>query len=103
MPPDRHRFDYVCFPTRKVPVLTICASSRREVCGAAGNCGGKAPGAAARGFIPTRAKITIGGVDIQQIDRKYLRSHVGLMLQALPLWRSIIDTYPSPCRRAETR
>ena len=26
-------------------------------------------------------EITIGGVDIQQIDRKYLRAHVGLILQ----------------------
>ena len=32
-------------------------------------------------IAPTSGKITIGGVDIQQIDRKYLRAHVGLMLQ----------------------
>ena len=30
---------------------------------------------------PTSGRITIGGVDIQKIDRKYLRAHVGLMLQ----------------------
>ena len=32
-------------------------------------------------YTPTSGKITIGGVDIQQIDRKYLRAHVGLILQ----------------------
>ena len=32
-------------------------------------------------YAPTSGKITIGGVDIQQIDRKYLRAHVGLILQ----------------------
>ena len=32
-------------------------------------------------YTPTNGKITIGGVDIQQIDRKYLRAHVGLILQ----------------------
>ncbi len=30
---------------------------------------------------PTSGRITIGGVDIKNIDRKYLRAHVGLMLQ----------------------
>ena len=32
-------------------------------------------------LAPGQGKITIGGVDIQQIDRKYLRAHVGLILQ----------------------
>ncbi|MEG0996378.1 MAG: ATP-binding cassette domain-containing protein, partial [Clostridia bacterium] len=32
-------------------------------------------------LIPTSGTITIGGVDIQQIDRWYLRAHIGLMLQ----------------------
>ena len=32
-------------------------------------------------FAPNEGKITIGGVDIQQIDRSYLRSRVGLVLQ----------------------
>ena len=32
-------------------------------------------------FAPTEGKITIGGVDIAQIDRSYLRSRVGLVLQ----------------------
>ena len=32
-------------------------------------------------ITPTAGVITIGGVDIQTIDRKYLRAHVGLMLQ----------------------
>ena len=32
-------------------------------------------------FTPTKGKITIGGVDIATIDRSYLRSRVGLVLQ----------------------
>lgn len=32
-------------------------------------------------FAPSSGKITIGGVDIGQIDRSYLRSRVGLVLQ----------------------
>ena len=32
-------------------------------------------------FAPQDGRITIGGVDIQTIDRKYLRRHVGLILQ----------------------
>lgn len=32
-------------------------------------------------FEPQEGKITIGGVDIQKIDRKYLRSRIGLVLQ----------------------
>ncbi len=32
-------------------------------------------------FAPTSGKITIGGVDISSIDRSYLRSRVGLVLQ----------------------
>lgn len=32
-------------------------------------------------IAPTAGRITIGGVDIQRINRKYLRAHVGLMLQ----------------------
>ena len=32
-------------------------------------------------FEPQSGRITIGGVDIQKIDRSYLRAHVGLVLQ----------------------
>jgi len=32
-------------------------------------------------YTPTSGRILIGGVDIQQIDRKHLRAHVGLLLQ----------------------
>ncbi|MEG0494133.1 MAG: ABC transporter ATP-binding protein [Clostridia bacterium] len=32
-------------------------------------------------IVPDSGTITIGGVDIQKIDRQYLRAHVGLMLQ----------------------
>ena len=32
-------------------------------------------------YVPNSGTITIGGVNIQQIDRKYLREHIGLILQ----------------------
>lgn len=43
-------------------------------------------------YAPTSGTITIGGVDIQKIDRKHLRAHVGLMLQEPFLYgRSIYE------------
>lgn len=43
-------------------------------------------------FEPTKGTITIGGIDIQKIDRWYLRSHVGLMLQEPFLYgRTVMD------------
>lgn len=43
-------------------------------------------------FEPTSGTITIGGVDIQKIDRAYLRGHVGLMLQEPFLYgRTVMD------------
>ncbi|MDD3336883.1 MAG: ABC transporter ATP-binding protein [Eubacteriales bacterium] len=43
-------------------------------------------------FEPTEGRITIGGVDLKDIDRWYLRAHVGLMLQEPFLYaRNIYD------------
>ena len=43
-------------------------------------------------YEPTSGHITIGGVDIRNIDRAYLRSHVGLMLQEPFLYgRSVME------------
>lgn len=43
-------------------------------------------------YAPTSGRILIGGVDIQRIDRKYLRGHVGLMLQEPFLYgRSVME------------
>ena len=86
--PDLHGdivFDHVSFayPDDNVPVLrdvsfTIPAGKTAAVLGGTGS--GKST-MMYRLYTPTSGKITIGGVDIQQIDRKYLRAHVGLILQ----------------------
>lgn len=89
--PDLHGdivFDHVSFayPDDNVPVLrdvsfTIPAGKTAAVLG--GTSSGKSTMMylLQRLYTPTSGKITIGGVDIQQIDRKYLRAHVGLILQ----------------------
>ena len=86
--PDLHGdivFDHVSFayPDDNVLVLrdvsfTIPAGKTAAVLGGTGS--GKSTMMYLL-YTPTSGKITIGGVDIQQIDRKYLRAHVGLILQ----------------------
>ena len=89
--PDLHGdivFDHVSFayPDDNVPVLrdvsfTIPAGKTAEVLGGTGSGKSTMMYLLQRLYTPTSGKITIGGVDIQQIDRKYLRAHVGLILQ----------------------
>ena len=89
--PDLHGdivFDHVSFayPDDNVPVLrdvsfTIPAGKTAAVLGGTGSGKSTMMYLLQRLFTPTSGKITIGGVDIQQIDRKYLRAHVGLILQ----------------------
>lgn len=89
--PDLHGdivFDHVSFayPDDNVPVLrdvsfTIPAGKTAAVLGATGSGKSTMMYLLQRLYTPTSGKITIGGVDIQQIDRKYLRAHVGLILQ----------------------
>lgn len=89
--PDLHGdivFDHVCFayPDDNVPVLrdvsfTIPAGKTAAVLGGTGSGKSTMMYLLQRLYTPTSGKITIGGVDIQQIDRKYLRAHVGLILQ----------------------
>ena len=89
--PDLHGdivFDHVSFayPDDNVPVLrdvsfTIPAGKTAEVLGGTGSGKSTMMYLLQRLYAPTSGKITIGGVDIQQIDRKYLRAHVGLILQ----------------------
>lgn len=89
--PDLHGdivFDHVSFayPDGNVPVLrdvsfTIPAGKTAAVLGGTGSGKSTMMYLLQRLYTPTNAKITIGGVDIQQIDRKYLRAHVGLILQ----------------------
>ena len=89
--PDLHGdivFDHVSFayPDENVPVLrdvsfTIPAGKTAAVLGGTGSGKSTMMYLLQRLYTPTNGKITIGGVDIQQIDRKYLRAHVGLILQ----------------------
>lgn len=89
--PDLHGdivFDHVSFayPDDNVPVLrdvsfTIPAGKTAAVLGGTGSGKSTMMYLLQRLYTPTSGKITIGGVDIQQIDRKYLRVHVGLILQ----------------------
>lgn len=89
--PDLHGdivFDHVSFayPDDNVPVLrdvsfTIPAGKTAVVLGGTGSGKSTMMYLLQRLYTPTGGKITIGGVDIQQIDRKYLRAHVGLILQ----------------------
>lgn len=89
--PDLHGdivFDHVSFayPDVNVPVLrdvsfTIPAGKTAAVLGGTGSGKSTMMYLLQRLYTPTSGKITIGGVDIQQIDRKYLRAHVGLILQ----------------------
>ena len=89
--PDLHGdivFDHVSFayPDDNVPVLrdvsfTIPAGKTAAVRGGTGSGKSTMMYLLQRLYTPTSGKITIGGVDIQQIDRKYLRAHVGLILQ----------------------
>ena len=89
--PDLHGdivFDHVSFayPDDNVPVLrdvsfTIPAGKTAAVLGGTGTGKSTMMYLLQRLYTPTSGKITIGGVDIQQIDRKYLRAHVGLILQ----------------------
>lgn len=89
--PDLHGdivFDHVSFayPDDNMPVLrdvsfTIPAGKTAAVLGGTGSGKSTMMYLLQRLYTPTSGKITIGGVDIQQIDRKYLRAHVGLILQ----------------------
>ena len=89
--PDLHGdivFDHVSFayPDDNVPVLrdvsfTIPAGKTAAVLGGTGSGKSTMMYLLQWLYAPTSGKITIGGVDIQQIDRKYLRAHVGLILQ----------------------
>ncbi len=89
--PDLHGdivFDHVSFayPDDGVPVLkdvsfTIPAGTTAAVLGGTGSGKSTMMYLLQRLYEPTSGRITIGGVDIREIDRSHLRSHVGLILQ----------------------
>ena len=100
--PDLHGdivFDHVSFayPDDGVPVLkdvsfTIPAGATAAVLGGTGSGKSTMMYLLQRLYEPTSGRITIGGVDIQTIDRSHLRSHVGLILQEPFLYsKSIYD------------
>ncbi len=81
-------FDHVSFayPDDGVPVLrdvsfTIPSGSTVAVLGSTGSGKSTLMYLLQRLYAPTGGKITIDGVDLQRIDRDWLRSHVGLILQ----------------------
>lgn len=81
-------FDHVSFayPDDHVPVLkdvsfTIPAGKTAAVLGGTGSGKSTMMYLLQRLYEPTGGKITIGGVNILDIDRAHLRSHVGLILQ----------------------
>ena len=61
--------------------FTVPAGKTVAILGATGSGKSSVVHLLQRLFAPTAGKITIGGVDIQKIDRRYLRSRVGLVLQ----------------------
>ena len=89
--PDLHGdivFDHVSFayPDDAAPVLsdvsfTIPAGKTAAILGGTGSGKSTMMYLLQRLYVPSSGKITIGGVDLQQIDRTYLRAHVGLILQ----------------------
>ncbi len=81
-------FDHVSFayPDDGVPVLkdvsfTIPAGTTAAVLGGTGSGKSTMMYLLQRLYEPTGGRITIGGVDIRDIERSHLRSHVGLILQ----------------------
>ena len=81
-------FDHVTFayPDDGVPVLqdvsfTIPAGKTAAVLGATGSGKSTLVYLLQRLYEPTEGRITIGGVDLRRIDRTWLRSHVGLIMQ----------------------
>ncbi|MGN1019777.1 MAG: ABC transporter ATP-binding protein [Aristaeellaceae bacterium] len=107
--PDLHGdivFDHVSFayPDDNVPVLrdvsfTIPAGCTAAVLGGTGSGKSTMMYLLQRLYEPTGGKITIGGVNILDIDRSYLRSHVGLILQEPFLYSKTIRENVGIARR----
>ncbi len=89
--PDLHGdivFDHVSFayPDDGVPVLedvsfTIPAGTTTAVLGATGSGKSTLMYLLQRLYEPTSGTITVGGADLRTVDRKWLRSRIGLILQ----------------------
>lgn len=99
-------FDHVSFayPDDQVPVLedisfTIPAGKTAAILGGTGSGKSTLVYLLQRLYEPTSGTITIGGVDIQQIDRAHLRRHVGLILQEPFLYSKTIRDNVGIARR----
>ncbi len=99
-------FDHVSFayPDDGVPVLsdvsfTIPAGATAAVLGSTGSGKSTMMYLLQRLYEPTGGVITIGGVDIRRIDRTYLRTHVGLILQEPFLYSKTIRDNVGIARR----
>ncbi|MGN0779754.1 MAG: ABC transporter ATP-binding protein, partial [Aristaeellaceae bacterium] len=107
--PDLHGdivFDHVSFayPDDNVPVLrdvsfTIPAGCTAAVLGGTGSGKSTMMYLLQRLYEPTSGTITIGGVNILDIDRSHLRSHVGLILQEPFLYSKTIRENVGIARR----
>ncbi|MGN0747347.1 MAG: ABC transporter ATP-binding protein [Aristaeellaceae bacterium] len=107
--PDLHGdivFDHVSFayPDDNVPVLkdvsfTIPAGCTAAVLGGTGSGKSTMMYLLQRLYEPTSGRITIGGVNILDIDRSHLRSHVGLILQEPFLYSKTIRENVGIARR----
>lgn len=111
--PDLHGnivFDHVSFayPDDQVEILhdvsfTIPAGSTAAFLGATGSGKSTIMYLLQRLYEPTGGRIIIGGVDIRTIDRKHLRTHVGLILQEPFLYsKSIRDNVGIALDKPET-
>ena len=79
-------FEHVSFAYGDAPVLsdlnfTIKRGSSFGILGATGSGKSTITYLLNRLYEPTEGRITIGGVDIRDIDRRYLRKNIGLVLQ----------------------
>ena len=109
--PDLHGdivFDHVSFayPDDHIPVLkdlcvTIPAGATVAILGGTGSGKSTMMLLLQRLYEPDSGTIRIGGVDIRQIDREYLRSHVGLILQEPFLYSKTIRDNVGIARRAQ--
>ena len=108
--PDLHGdivFDHVTFaydqdaPVLKDVSFTIPAGKTVAVLGGTGSGKSTLMYLLQRLYEPTSGTISIGGVPLSQIDREYLRSHVGLILQEPFLYsKSIRDNVGIPIELA---
>ena len=83
--------------------FTVPAGKTVAILGATGSGKSSLVHLLQRLFKPQQGRITIGGVDIQKIDRSYLRAHVGLVLQEPFLYsKTLRENVGIACRDPET-